>query len=369
MANYVGLQIFILWVHALSPSKQSDCTTPGKQLGQCISFQDCRELTKLYKSRPYHETAAYLDEARCGLKGEEEQMCCSINGNDFLLYLALITTSTTDTPNLLPSPDKCGREMGMRMFGGKVAELDEFPWMAILEYSKAKQSDSSFHCSGALISNRYVLTAAHCITAYRAEQWELRSVRLGEHTLQNKTDCNPFYCTKDPVNVPVEELITHELFDPNSVSSANNIALIRLQQEVVFTDFIHPICLPPTDNTDYTGLNMLISGWGQTEHVPKSGEKLKLRIQVTTQEKCITTYRLANVELKEGQICAGGVKGEDSCLGDGGGPLMLFNQTASTYFVAGITTFGNADCGTEDWPSVYTKVVNYIPWINSKLRP
>lgn len=52
----------------------------------------------------------------------------------------------------------------VRVYGGEVAEIDEFPWMALLEYRQNNISTAGFACSGALVSKRYVLTAAHCTT-------------------------------------------------------------------------------------------------------------------------------------------------------------------------------------------------------------
>lgn len=64
----------------------------------------------------------------------------------------------------LPKPEngECGfHPTGVKIFGGQEAELDEFPWMAILQYSSPKGMQQL--CSGSLINQRYVITAAHCI--------------------------------------------------------------------------------------------------------------------------------------------------------------------------------------------------------------
>lgn len=47
---------------------------------------------------------------------------------------------------------------------GEVTAIDEFPWMALLEYKNITTGESAgFGCSGTLISKRYILTTAHCI--------------------------------------------------------------------------------------------------------------------------------------------------------------------------------------------------------------
>lgn len=51
-----------------------------------------------------------------------------------------------------------------------------------------------------------------------------------------------------------------------------------------------------------------------------------------------------------GQVCAGGVKSRDSCLGDSGGPLMYLDRNRHSWIVSGIVSFGAEKCGTADIP-------------------
>lgn len=73
------------------------------------------------------------------------------------------------------------------------------------------------------------------------------------------------------------------------------------------------------------------------------------------------------MQLWEGQLCAGGVKGKDSCKGDSGGPLMYEND--KTFEVVGVVSFGPSPCGRENIPGVYTKVFAYKDWIRSQVTP
>lgn len=55
--------------------------------------------------------------------------------------------------------------------------------------------------------------------------------------------------------------------------------------------------------------------------------------------------------------------------GDSGGPLQIYNSDVScTYKVVGVTSFGKA-CGITNVPGVYTRVSNYVKWIEETVWP
>lgn len=76
------------------------------------------------------------------------------------------------------------------------------------------------------------------------------------------------------------------------------------------------------------------------------------------------TYRAVNV--RETQLCAGGVKGKDSCGGDSGGPLMFpgsYGKFGVRYVQRGLVSFGSKRCGLGGYPGVYTNIAYYMKWI------
>ncbi|KAB0800606.1 hypothetical protein PPYR_06346 [Photinus pyralis] len=355
--NYFTIIVLLGKIHGGS----AQCTTPNEKRGNCIPIRECPALLGILEKGVINpDEIQLLQQSQCGYIRNQPKVCCEVETSQPV-------NPDVQTSELLPAPGVCGKILAPRIVGGKVARLDEFQWMALIEYSKP--TGRGFHCGGALISDRYVLTAAHCIKNI-PRGWRLVSVRLGEHNLQSDIDCEE-YCADPPQNVAVEESIPHELYDPKSIHRYNDVAVLRLQRPVAFTDYIFPICLPSTQNTAYAGLTMTVAGWGRTENRSQSVSKMKLDVPVRPQQECISTYQKAKVELREGQICAGGVKGKDSCTGDSGGPLMYVNQTEfdQIYFITGIVSFGPSNCGLQDWPGVYTKVVDYIPWIINKLKP
>ena len=65
--------------------------------------------------------------------------------------------------------------------------------------------------------------------------------------------------------------------------------------------------------------------------------------------------------------------GQDACQGDSGGPMVIRDTSDDPWYQIGLVSFGlEAICGgaknREKKPGVFTKVVNYLPWIESKLQ-
>lgn len=96
--------------------------------------------------------------------------------------------------------------------------------------------------------------------------------------------------------------------------------------------------------------------------------KLKLPVPVVSRSDCASVYSKASVDISEKlQLCAGGEKGQDSCNGDSGGPLMgperLQDADNPVWHVNGVVSFGPVKCGMQGWPGVYARVTHFVPWI------
>lgn len=99
------------------------------------------------------------------------------------------------------------------------------------------------------------------------------SVRLGEWDITTKDDCvllenGSYDCADYPVDIPVSQIIIHEGYRPSTSSRNDDIALLRLTDQVTYTDFIHPLCLPQRaelKQSTYDGAHLSAAGWGHTE--------------------------------------------------------------------------------------------------------
>jgi secreted trypsin-like serine protease len=202
------------------------------------------------------------------------------------------------------------------------------------------------------------------------------SVRLGEWDTSTEQDCDVLDgdedCVDEPVqDIPIEQIIPHEKYDINDKFVHNDIAVIRLQKPAVYNFFVKPICLPLTETlrtANLDGLKLTVAGWGKTEMGSSSTVKLKVDLEVVPLTGCQEKFKKYNLWSK--QLCAGGKKGQDSCKGDSGGPLMKeINEGHSQFwYIAGVVSFGSRNCGTVDQPGVYTKVGDYFEWILRNIR-
>ncbi|KAG5894889.1 hypothetical protein JTB14_030594 [Gonioctena quinquepunctata] len=357
------------------------CITPRKQNGECVVINTCASLFALLQHRPIKsQDADYLRRSQCGFEGTLPKVCCPFTSQPVTTSRPTIDytqASPADSP-LLPSLDVCGVDAQDRIYGGNETNLQEFPWMVLVEYERDDRRHG-FYCGGVLINSRYIMTAAHCIKGKDLpKSWKLVSVRLGEHNTDTDIDCihNGYVnmCAPPPLNVPVEESIAHEDYDAYDANQFHDIGLLRLARNVNFTAYVKPVCLPKTQfdqSKTFKGEKLTVAGWGKTETRSESSVKLKLNVPVRGNMECSQTYRQANVNLQSAQLCAGGEAGKDSCRGDSGGPLMSLYADENgeiNWYSVGVVSFGPSPCGMQGWPGVYTKVAHYVSWIVSKLR-
>ncbi|XP_055324479.1 CLIP domain-containing serine protease B8 isoform X2 [Sitodiplosis mosellana] len=284
----------------------------------------------------------------------------------------------------LPLKFECGdgHQSVNRVFGGDFTSIWEFPWMALLIYNT--NSSRPYGCGGSLINNRYVLTAAHCVTGQLYESKSgLKGVRLGEYNIETEQDCMPsrtatgqvLKCADPVVEVGVEKIIVHPQYNDTSRDKHHDLALLRLDTNVSYSKYIKPICLPIVGLSSglITGNKLTVSGWGSTNVFKRYGDvsssiKLKVRLPISDMCNCTNAYRAHNLSIGPGQVCAGGLRAKDSCLGDSGGPLMYFDQRNSIWVASGIVSFGAEKCGTIGIPGVYTKIEYYMEWILNSLE-
>lgn len=166
----------------------------------------------------------------------------------------------------------------------------------------------------------------------------------------------------------VVQIIIHEKFVGVITNNDNDIALLRLNSSVNYTDYIVPLCLPGTqfavNQLLHQGSFSTVSGWGRLLEGGATPDTLR-RVtlpRVMTQE-CIEKTKM---NITANMFCAGFTDGsKDSCKGDSGGPYAT--KYKETYYLTGIVSWG-LGCAKVNAYGVYTRVSRYMDWLTEKVK-
>uniref|UniRef100_A0AAG5DNZ6 Peptidase S1 domain-containing protein n=1 Tax=Anopheles atroparvus TaxID=41427 RepID=A0AAG5DNZ6_ANOAO len=227
--------------------------------------------------------------------------------------------------------------------------LDEFPFMGHLNYGG---DSSDVDCGAALISKRFLLTAAHCVKSFKPV-----SVTLG--AVDKNDDGASQYLIK--------QIHVHERYKKKQ----NDLAVIELQQDVMFDAHQSPICLNNDLQDIDPAVNLTVMGWGLDGSGSRTNYLFKATVNRVNLEQCRAMFNAVMLPFPTGDkiMCAIGEKSKvndeytDTCQGDSGGPLIM--SVREKFYLVGVVAFG-ATCGGST-PGVYTRVSHYIDWIEQKV--
>ncbi|XP_015837473.1 serine protease filzig [Tribolium castaneum] len=269
------------------------------------------------------------------------------------------TESFIEEENVLPDSEQYRDQCGIRpllktgrIVGGKGATFGEFPWQVLVRESTWLGLFTKNKCGGVLISNKYVMTAAHCQPGFLAS---LVAV-FGEFDISGDLE------SRRPVSRNVRRVIVHRKYD--AATFENDLALLELESPVKFDAHIIPICLP-RDGEDFTGRMATVTGWGRLKYgggVPSVLQEVQ--VPIMENHVCQEMFRTAGHSkvILDSFLCAGYANGQkDSCEGDSGGPLVL-QRPDGRYQLAGTVSHG-IKCAAPYLPGVYMRTTFFKPWI------
>uniref|UniRef100_A0A671UJP4 trypsin n=1 Tax=Sparus aurata TaxID=8175 RepID=A0A671UJP4_SPAAU len=234
--------------------------------------------------------------------------------------------------------------LGRNALGAKIINGVKVPKDSMLFMASVQTTDGHV-CGCSLISDNFVLTAAHC-DGDNDDDVPVRVV-FGTHDLR-----------KTGTVRHVEQRCKHPDYQNDTLE--NDIMLLKLSQSVPVGGTIRRIRLPPPNMNLQPNQLCRVAGWGVTE-AGRSVDDLRVAlVSVVNQNVC----RRQLDEIPANVICAGGYRTQNgACNGDSGGPLVCNEVAAGVASYIGL----HRGCRDDHFPNVYTDVSKFRPWIDQIL--
>uniref|UniRef100_A0A147AMC1 Prothrombin n=1 Tax=Fundulus heteroclitus TaxID=8078 RepID=A0A147AMC1_FUNHE len=255
-----------------------------------------------------------------------------------------------------------------RIVGGSDAEVASAPWQVMLY----KRSPQELLCGASLVSDQWILTAAHCVLY---PPWNKNFtvndilVRLGKHQRAK------FERGIEKI-VAIDEIIVHPKY--NWKENLNrDIALLHMRRPVVFTNEIHPICLPSKEvarTLMSEGFKGRVTGWGNLQESWNPAARnlpsvlQQIHLPIVDQDVC---RQSTAVRITSNMFCAGYKPEEsqrgDACEGDSGGPFVMKYPAENRWYQIGIVSWGEG-CDRDGKYGFYTHLFRMGRWMKKVIE-
>ncbi|CAG4964393.1 unnamed protein product [Colias eurytheme] len=245
----------------------------------------------------------------------------------FVLLFNFLNAKESGLPDILP-----------RILYGDEVRIEDHPYFAGL-----------VDCGAAIISDRYLLTAAHCVEDSENKE-NANIVFVGGETEQNSQI------------VHYDDVIIHKDYQIILSVPLNDIAILKLSKPLKFSKKVQPLKLPRQMNTNS---NLTFVGRGLGEDGKATKELLKMDVKRLTTQECIShippqyhffVYAFKD-ELEEMSICAKRTNSLPGvCFGDSGSPLTDGNV------LVGLASFIGNTCDSARL-GFYVNVAYYADWV------
>nr|XP_019563852.2 brachyurin-like [Aedes albopictus] len=234
-----------------------------------------------------------------------------------------------------------------RITNGAQATPGQFPYQIAL---LSTFSAGTGLCGGTVLTNNFIMTAAHCVQN-----------AFGGTAIMGAHNRNVVEASQQRIAFTSAGIHMHPGYTPTNIR--NDIATVRLNSAMTFTDRVAPTRIPAAgDGRSFAGMTGTVSGFGRTSDASQATSAVVMFTSnpIMTHADCLSSWG-GNTNLIQAQnICLSGTGGRSACNGDSGGPLTV--QDGGSLQV-GIVSFGSAAGCSIGMPSVYVRVSHFRDWI------
>ncbi|XP_054452358.1 coagulation factor X [Anoplopoma fimbria] len=259
----------------------------------------------------------------------------------------LLTVNATSGHSEGNETELRGEEPTGRIVGGVLEKPGGSPWQVLV-----RRSDGYGFCGGTLVSDRWVVSAAHCLE------------QTADHVTVGDFDKK----RPDPGEqvIKVQKVFVHPHF--HSFTFDSDVALLYLSRSVTRSPTAVPACLPDPHLSRYLlqeNNRGVVTGWGLTHHQSRSSSRFlrKVTLPVVRHRDCSASTEQV---ITDNMFCAGYLAvAEDACSGDSGGPFVV--NYRGTWFLTGVVSWGE-ECAAKGKYGVYTRLGNFLTWIRDTME-
>ncbi|XP_058121177.1 brachyurin-like [Anopheles ziemanni] len=240
-----------------------------------------------------------------------------------------------------------------RVTNGQEATPGQFPYQIAL---LSEFGGGTGLCGGSVLTNNYILTAAHCVVTGATTLATGGTAIIGAH---NRIDVEP---TQQRIRFSTSGIIPHPQYDSSNIR--NDIAVVRLDSPITFNERVQPARLPArSDTRQFGGVLGTVSGFGRTSDASPATSAVVMFTTnpVLTNADCLAQW-LSPAIIQPQNVCLSGDGGRSSCNGDSGGPLAV--QDGGSLQI-GVVSFGSAAGCAIGMPSVYARVSFFLDFIEA----
>lgn len=231
-----------------------------------------------------------------------------------------------------------------RIINGRDASARDWPFIVQLQ---VQTSQGTGLCGGSLISQEWVLTAAHCYS---------EGANISVHRVASNG-------TAKGQTFSVRKAILHPRYGEKNGALVNDLMLLKLSKPADIPNSRLALLPSVANEQKLAPLRTCaeVAGWGVQSEQGSAAERLSnVNVKQLPTSLCKTAY--GNGISSKLHVCAGYEQGgKDSCQGDSGGPLII-RDGPTGHLLIGVVSFGRG-CARAGYPGVYGRTSAYRDWI------